>query len=488
MKRVLIGKLKQETATFNPSPTLYEHFELGFREDILQAFRGTSTELAGALDVLEPEVEVVPTMAAEAVPGGAIPQRDLDRLLDEFADCVRLHKDVDGALFCFHGAMAGVEEGDPEGRLLAEVRRILGPIPIVVSLDLHAVLTDAMVRAADILVPFHTYPHVDQYETGRRAARNLLKLLAGTVRPTSIQVPIPLLARGDELLTATGKFGDAMRMCREIEAKPWGLAAGVFVGNPFTDVPELRSNVLVTTDNDEPLARHEALRIARFMWKHRERFQAALTPLDEALRLADETRGLTVFSDAADATSSGASGDSNEILKGLLRRPIRGRALVPIVDAPAVAKAFAAGVGAPIRVPLGGTLDAARFRPVAVGALVKSLHDGHFRYEDGTAAWAGRVAVLLTETADILASERAVYVVGRRVYQTHGLEPRDYSVVVVKSPNGFRAHYESIAARIVAVDVPGATSANLRSLPYKNCPRPLFPLDIDARPEFPVEP
>ncbi len=485
MKRVLVGKLKQETATFNPSPTRYEHFQVQLGEDLLRACRGTRTELAGALDVLEAEgVEVVPTMAAEAVPGGAIPTRDLDRLLDEFTAAIRCRRDVDGALLCLHGAMAGTEEGDPEGRLLGEVRRILGRAPIVVSLDLHAVLTDAMVRAADLLVPFHTYPHVDQYETGQRAARNLLKLLAGTVRPAAVRVPIPLLARGDELLTATGAFGEAIRRCREIEASPGGLAAGVLIGNPFTDVPALGSNALVTTDNDAPRARREAVRLARFMWERREKFQAALTPLDEALRLADETRGLTVFSDAADATSSGASGDSNEILKGLLRRPIRGRALVPIVDAPAVEKAHRAGAGASIDVPLGGTLDRTRFTPVAVTAEVRGLYDGRFKYEDGTSEWAGRVAVLRTGRVDLLVSERAVYVVGRTVFRSHGLEPAEYDLVVVKSPNGFRTHYQAIAARIVAVDVPGSTSANLRSLPYRNCARPIFPLDADARPEF----
>ena len=489
MKRVLVGKLKQETATFNPTPTRYERFQVHFGGDVLAACRGTRTELAGALDVLDgADVEIVPAMAAEAVPGGAIPSRDLDRLLEEMAAAVRAHKDVDGVVLCLHGAMAGTEEGDPEGRLLGEIRKILGRAPIVVSLDLHAVLTDAMVRAADLLVPFHTYPHVDQFETGRRAARNLLKLLAGTVRPTPVRVPIPLLARGDELLTATGTFGEAVRMCREIEASPGGLAAGVLIGNPFTDVPALQSNVLVTTGDDEPRAREEALRIARFMWKHREKFQATLTPLDEALRLADETPGLTVFSDAADATSSGASGDSNEILKGLLRRPIRGRALVPIVDAPAVEKAFSAGLGATIQVPLGGTLDRTRFTPVTVTAEVRSLHDGHFRYEDGTSEWAGRVAVLGTGRIDLLVAERAVYVVGRKVFQSHGLEPQDYDVVVVKSPNGFRTHYQAIAARIVPVDVPGSTSANLRSLPYKNCARPIFPLDPDAHPEFEAEP
>jgi microcystin degradation protein MlrC len=75
-------------------------------------------------------------------------------------------------------------------------------------------------------------------------------------------------------------------------------------------------------------------------------------------------------------------------------------------------------------------------------------------------------------------------VVGRDVFTSHGLDPRDYDLVVVKSPNGFRTHYEQIASSIVPIDVPGSTSANLKSLPFANCPRPIFPLDDNVQPSF----
>ena len=273
-------------------------------------------------------------------------------------------------------------------------------------------------------------------------------------------------------------------MCQEIESSGCGLAAGVIIGNAFTDVPALQSNVLVTTDNDLDTARQRATEIARFMWSHRELFQAKLTSLDTSIQIATETDGLVVFSDAADATASGASGDSNAILKGLLERTFPGSALVPLVDAPAVAKAHDAGVGNRIDVQLGGTIDRQRFLPIRVMAYVKSLHDGNFSYENGTAGRAGRAAVLTIGKLHVLVTERAVYVVGRKVFQDHGLDPKDFDVVVVKSPNGFRTWYEAIASRIVPVDVPGSTSANLKSLPFENCVRPIFPLDDEVVPPF----
>lgn len=481
--RILVAELKQETATFNPALTLYSDFRIYHEAEVMTAYRGTKTELSGAFDLIDEDgrFEIVPTMAADAVSGGPIATKDLDRLLSEIEDAVCNNSNVDAAYICLHGAMAGQDEGDPEGRLLTNLRSILGNIPLVASLDLHCVLTDRMVEAADILVAYHTYPHTDHYETGQRAARNLITLLDGKVKPTVARVQLPMLVRGDELLTATGRFGQAIDLCQELEASETGLAAGVIIGNAFTDVPDLQSNVLITTNNDAETAHRAAEKIAKFMWNNRELFQATLTPLEEAISQARDADGLVVFSDAADATASGAAGDSNAILKGLLADEFPRRTLIPIVDAPAVAAAFDAGVSSEVAIDLGGTRDFTRFSPVSVTASVRSLHDGEFSYENGTIGQGGRTAVLISGSIALLVTERPVYVVGRRVFQAFGLDPQDFDLVVVKSPNGFRTWYESIASLIIAVDVPGSTSANLKSLPFENCVRPIFPLDEDVQ-------
>lgn len=484
--RVLIAEVKQETSTFNPMPTLYEEFRIYTGEDIFGAYRDTKTELAGAFDIFgeDGRIELVPTVAADCVSGGPIATPALDRVLGEIEASVREQTDIDAAYICLHGAMAGADEGDPEGRLLKNLREILGDIPLVASIDLHCVLTDRMIENADVIVPYHTYPHTDHYETGQRAARNLLSLLDGKAKPTVARVELPMLVRGDELLTATGRFGEAIRMCQEVEASETGLAAGVIIGNAFTDVPALQSNVLITTNSDPAVAEEAADRIGRFMWENRQLFQAELTSLEDSICLANETEGLVVFSDAADATASGASGDSNAILTGLIASDHSKLALLPIVDAPAAAAAFEAGVGSTIDVTLGGTRDPGRFTPLPVTARVKSLHDGRFTYENGTIGNGGQTAVLTVGSIHILVTERSVYVVGQRVFQDHGLNPADFDLVVVKSPNGFRTWYESIASLIVPVDVPGSTSANLKSLPFENCVRPIFPLDDDVPSPF----
>ncbi len=482
MARVLIAELQQETATFNPHLTQYEDFRVVRGAAIVEELQGTNTEIAGALDVFaeHDDIEVVPTMAAWAVPHGPVADAVLDRLIQEVIDGVKAVSDIDAVLLVLHGAMASETDFDPEGTLLEAVREYVGAIPIVASLDFHAVITDRMLGTADMMVGYHTYPHTDFYETGVRAARNLARILKEGAAPTTARVKIPLMARGDELLTATGRFGDAIRMCQAVEESPGGLAANIYLSNPFTDVPDLQSYVLVTTDDDQERANAEAERIATFMWDNRDLWMAELTPLPEAVAQVQETPGLTVFSDAADATSSGAPGDSNAVIRELLAQDSGKRALVPLIDAPAVAAAFEAGVGSTITVQLGGTMDPGRHAPFTATVYVKSLHDGEFAYENGVIEQAGRTAVLTIGNIAVLTTERLILFVGRRVFQAFGLEPQDFDLVVAKSPNGFRTWYGSIAARIVHLDTPGSASLNLESMPYEHCVRPIYPLDSDV--------
>ena len=480
--KILLAAFKQETSSFNPARTPYDLFNVRFG-DALYALRGSNTEIAGALDVFDgrSDLDLVPLYSASSVSGGPVADAALDRLMDELLAAVRNNAPADGMLMVFHGAMAGETEVDPEGHVLSEIRAILGDVPIVTTFDLHGIITDRLVAHSDIMVPFHTYPHIDMYETGQRGARNLLALLDDNVKPTVARIRLPMLVRGDELITKTGRFGQAIRWCQDIENSEGGLGSGVYIGNPFTDVPDLRSNVIVFTDNDPNRARDEAERIARYMWDNRDHFTAPLVSIPDAIRLAEQTEGLTVFSDAADATSSGASGDSNAILKGLFEHGYTGRALLPIVDPPAVEAAFRAGVGATLTLPIGGAIDKTRFSPIECEVYVKLLTDGDYTTGTGTSGRAGNTAVLATDTYSIMATTRPVSIMDRKVFEARGLDPRDFDLVVCKSPNGFRVHYEEIAARIVPVDAPGSTSANLKSLPYTQCPRPIFPLDEAVR-------
>ena len=197
--------------------------------------------MAGALTMFcrDSNVEVVPGYSARGVTsGGTLSDPAFRKVMSELLESVGSAGPIEGIYFALHGAMASETEPDVEGYLLAETRKIVGgQIPIVISLDLHGVLTDRILENCDALTVFHTYPHVDFFETGERAASLLLRILGGEVHPVTARVPIPALVRGDELITATGLFGKVVRKAQMIERSSGGLSAGMFIGNPFTDVP-----------------------------------------------------------------------------------------------------------------------------------------------------------------------------------------------------------------------------------------------------------
>jgi microcystin degradation protein MlrC len=482
MPRILIAECKQEVSTFNPHLSHYDDFDISTGADILNLHRGLPTEIGGALAVFEaePDIELVPTYSARSITsGGTLGAADFRRIADELLAAVRAAPPVDGIYFSLHGAMASEDEVDPEGYLLAETRRIVGEsVPLVASFDLHGILTDQILQHCDAITAYHTYPHVDFYDTGVRAAHLLQRIMAKEVKPVIARVEIPALVRGDELITATGLFGQSIRAAQAIERTPGGLAAGMFIGNPFTDVPDLRSNSFVITDDDPTTAERAAVKLAADFWEVRDRLQSKLTSLEEAIAIAKQTAdGTVIFTDAADATSSGASGDSNATLRALQDAGYAGRALIPFVDPPAVEAAFSAGVGGTVQTTIGGRMDS-RYVPLPIEAKVRLLSDGDFINESHGSCWhAGRTAVLEAGNYTLVVTSRAVSLYDRSLFLAHGQNPQHFDLVVVKSPHCQPQFFTEWAAVNVNVDAPGSTSANLRSLGHTHCRRPVFPLD-----------
>ena len=483
IRKILINELKQEISSFNPYLGQIRDWVTLAGPAVLSFHSGLGTEVAGALAVFvqHPELELIGGYSARAITsGGTLSDDTFARLAEKFLAAVRANPDVDAIYFCLHGACAAQNVHDCEGYLLAETRKIVGErIPIVTSLDLHGILTDEILTHSNAVVPYHTYPHVDFYETGERSARLLLRILHGEVHPVSVRIPIPALVRGSELKTATGRWGECVRAAIAYENSPRGLSGGMFIGNPFTDVPDLLSNVLLVADNEAPI--DEAIRIANTFWAMREHLQQPLTPLAESITKAQNATGRVVLVDAADATSSGASGDSNAILAALLAANFNRSVLLPIVDAPAVQAALAVGPGATITVPLGGTLDPVRFQPIPFTAKVTKLSDGNFVSESNGETWrAGPTAVLEAGNITIVVTSQAVNLYDRSLFYAHNLNPATFAATVVKSPHCQPHMFDQGAELILNIDAPGSTSANLPYLGHTRCPRPIFPLDRDV--------
>ncbi|MEI8378739.1 MAG: M81 family metallopeptidase [Planctomycetota bacterium] len=483
MLRIAIAECKQEVSTFSPARSHYTDFRIVQGQSLLDHHRRVREEVGGAISVFDSDsrVELVPAFGASAnTSGGILTATDFEKLSGEFLKSLADVGSVDGVFFSMHGAMQAENEDDPEGFLLQEARRIFGEsIPFVVSLDLHGVLTDRMLQHSDAVVAYHTYPHIDFFETGARAARVLMRILTEGARPVTARVKIPALVRGDEMITETGLVGECIRQAQQFESLGDGLSAAVMWGNPFTDVPELRTNSFVVTDGDAAAAEAQALEIANIFWRHHEKMRVPLTSLSESVRIAASvTSGTVAMIDAADATSSGASGDSNAIVREVINQGYRGRVLAPIVDPVAVRQAFAAGVGATIQTRVGGAVDPGRFAPLELTAKVRLLSDGKFRSESFGWPWdSGDTAVLEADHVTLVVGTRPVSLFDRSWFWANGQNPRHFDMIVVKSPHCEHKMFAAWCTRLINVDAPGSTSANVKGLGHTKCARPMFPLD-----------
>jgi microcystin degradation protein MlrC len=493
MKRILIAECVQEIASFNPNQSELDSFRLSTPDQLFPEHRPLRTEIAGALAHFDSrqDIELIPGYGARSITSGGLTSKSAwEFISNNILDSIRAAGTIDAIYFSLHGAMGAIGQLDPEGFLLVETRKIVGEeIPIVASFDLHGVITDPVLRNCDTITVYHTYPHIDLYETGERSARLLLKILDGEAKPTTARVRIPALVRGDELKTKTGCFGERVAETIGIENSATGLSGGIFIGNPFTDVPDLASNVIVCTNGDAKLAKESAEKIAAEFWRDREKMQAFLTPVKEAVRRAGDAYasvgGTTILVDAADATSSGACGDSNVVLAELIAQGFPGSALVAITDAPAVAAAFKAGIGAKVTTTVGGAMDP-RYTPIEVTGVVHMLSDGEFNNEAEGEPWhAGDCAVLKVQNFTLVLMSKPVSLHNRSLYYAHGQDPKKFDLVIVKSPHCQDHMYLTWASTYINVDAPGATSANLKSLGHSICKRPVFPLDdgVEFTPE-----
>lgn len=481
--RILVVGVKQETSVFSPTSMSLSDFEILDGSPAVDRLRETETEFGGIIRAAEDAgLNLVFGTVAWAPSGGRVDKEAWGHLSSSILQDLG-SAEWDGVIAVLHGSMVAQGQEDPEGWLLSRIRRHLGPAPLCATLDLHAVLSVDMVQAADALIPYHTYPHVDYSSTGQRCVSVVSHLLESGAKPVTAVVRLPLLVRGDELLTKTGEYGHLISRCINLEKRDDVLSAGILIGNPFTDVPDLASNVIVTTDGDPRLAADVAESLARDFWSKRHLFVAHLTPLSDLPDLVSSDT-VTVIADQADATSSGSTGDSVAVLAALLVAGEQLPMVVPLVDAPAVALATLIGEGNVGYFTLGGTVDT-RNSSITVHATVERLvQNSKVVYEDGTRGHCGDIAVLRCGKVEILVTSRTAWFVGRRIFMEHGISLDDKKVIVVKSPNGFRTHYESMVQQILVADGEGCTSANLTRLPYARVRRPIAPLDEIDNPDL----
>ena len=486
--RIGVARIWQETNTFSPKKTTLEDFHvngLHLGAELLEHLAGLP-ELAGARAAAEAcrePVELVPILAAMAWPAGRLTEQTFTHLRDGFGERLDACGHLDGLFVSLHGALSAETCDDVEGSLLVEVRRRRGPaLPIVVSLDMHANITRAMMQAVDAAVGYHTCPHLDMEQTGRRAMEILIDTISGKIEPAMTWRKVPMIVPADRHNHVAGPLHELLDRLARVEATQGVLSCSLFPVQPWLDVESLGWSTLVVTDGRGQLAQELADDLARECWRRRHEFFVEKVSPTEAVGQALATDGgPVVISDSADATNSGAPGNSTCLLKAMLDIGLTESALLTMVAPNAVDQAYAAGIGATIEVEF-GTVPVNPFsRPLTVIVRVVSFHDGTIRLQGhlgNLVVNMGRTAVLAAGEVKIVASEvPGPGHVPPEFFARLDLDVKDAKIIVAKSPVGFRAGYEPIAAGIILCQSPGPACSDLTSLTWERRPAALFPFD-----------
>ena len=501
--RLLIAMMKHETNTFSPVPTPLQRFGHGpgplYGDAAIAAYRGTGSGLGAYLDLAVREgAEVVLPIAAGAPPSRPVDDAAYEDIAGVICDAVA-KGGCDGIMLDLHGAMVTESLEDGEGELLRRIRAIDPTTPIAVAYDMHANLYAAMIDNATIVAGYRTYPHIDIYDTARRAGEILIAAMRGAVRPVMAWGNVPMLPhvmrQGSD--DHPNKGLQARVAAMSAPGSPDGaLAASLFTGFPHADIANAGLSAVVATDGDPALAERLRDELLNEAWADREAFVYRLEPLETSLARAASLGssaaggdGPIVLLDHYDNCASGGTMDTTAVLAAVMRAGLDNVAAFAIYDPAAVQQAIGAGIGAEIALSVGGKIAMPAIpgesRPLTLTGTVKTISNGRFRNKGpmgrGVLTDMGPSVVIDTGKAEIALISRHVEPSDLNCLYALGIDPMQKRFLMLKSRIHWRAGLGAMAKAVVECAGIGVCTSDYSQLTFKNVRRPIYPLDLPNR-------
>jgi microcystin degradation protein MlrC len=478
--RIAVAGFMHETNTFGPSKAGYDAFVEGGGwpalvegPDLIASTRNVNIGISGFVTAAEAAGwALVPTLWCAASPSAHVTEVAYETIAERILAGIAAAGKLDGVYLDLHGAMVAEHVDDGEGELLARVRRLVGPdLPIVASLDLHANVTAKMVEAADMLVAYRTYPHVDMAETGRRAASLLARRLGGQRDAKAFrQLPflIPIAWQATSMEPNRSLYGGLA----DREAAGLG-SISLAMGFPAADFPDCGPSVFAYAP-DQATADAAAESLCAAVLAQESAFDGTVhSPEDgvrEAMRIAATATRPVVIADTQDNPGAGGDSDTTGMLRALIACGATEAAIGVIVDPAAAARAHEAGIGATLAFSLGGKSGVVGDAPYDILCTVEALSDGHLvasgPFYGGARMQLGLAACLGIGGVRIVVASRKAQMADREMYRFVGIEPETQKVLVNKSSVHFRADFEPIAETILVCAAPGPMPVDPASLPF----------------------
>jgi microcystin degradation protein MlrC len=487
--RLFMALLATETNTFSPLPTGWAAFREGgyFQGDASRhPDNGNGVLLAEWRGLAEADgIEVAEGTAASAQPAGRTLRGVYEALRDEILEQVRVALPLQIVLLNLHGAMVAEGYDDCEGDLLGRVRALTGPDTIIgAELDLHCNVTAEMFAAANVIIAYKEYPHIDEVERGRELYAICRDAALGKVRPATAVYDCAMIGIWRTTEEPMRTFVAEMQAA---EGQGGVLSVSFGHGFAWSDTSFVGAQMWVITDGDAAGAEALARRFGERIYGLREATRPSGLSIEAALtQAAAYNRGLVVLADVADNPGGGAPSDSTFILQACLERGLSGVALGAMWDPQAVALCHEAGLGAQFALRVGGKTGPASGQPVDLLASVRGLSETHSqRGLSGDRSHLGRAAWIEADGIDVVLTSRREQVFSPDMFTGLGVPLAERRMVVVKSTQHFHAAFSGQAEAVLYVDAPGAIAPEFATIPYTKrdpnfWPRVADPLGLDG--------
>ncbi|MDG2102012.1 MAG: M81 family metallopeptidase [Dehalococcoidia bacterium] len=518
MKIATFG-ISHETNTFSSIPATYEEFEnygIERRNGIFEKFEDSNYTIAGYIEASKDlNFDLVPLLFAQTGPIGTITSTAYKKLSNEIFSMVEKEGPWDGILISNHGAAVAEGFNDMDGEFCKSIRSIVGDIPIGITLDMHANVSQEIIDQTNICVVWKTNPHLDAKVRGYKCAELVYKTVIGEITPKqSISCP-PLLVNIVKQFTGQSPMKELVDQSNNIAKENKVLDTSIAEGYPYSDVEKMGMSWITITDNDKKLADTLSKKMSLFGWSKRKDLNESVWPIEDALnhalknykgpKLNDDKNtiakngtalddieksnhskfGPIVLMDVGDNIGGGSSADSTHILDQAMKLKIN-NILQTLYDPESVNKCLTQNIGDSINLKVGGKSDYLHGNPIEVTAEICNITDG--KYSDDGATHAGfkffndgTSVVLKTNDGNtiLLTSNRGGNTSINQMYYNK-IKPESFKIIIAKGVVSPRPAYQPIASEILLVNSPGVTTSDLNFFEYKNIRKNMYPFDKNS--------
>lgn len=479
MMRIFTASLATETNTFSPMFTDINSFHSSFYVKPGQ-HPDTPTLCSAPLIACREQAkqqgfELIEGSCSWAEPGGLLNRQTYESLRDEILQQLEQALPVDAVILGLHGAMVAQGYDDCEGDLLQRIRHLVGEdVVIAAELDPHSHLTKKRMDAANILIAFKEFPHIDFMDRARELVDLALAAVRQQIKPCISHFDCRMIA---VLPTSSEPMKSFIHKIRQLELMPDVLSISVIHGFMAGDVPEMGSQLLVVTDDNAPLGERLARELGEELFSFRGNTMPAMLSVQQGVdALAAATDGPVVLADVWDNPGGGVAGDGTLLLHAVLRRNMTEVAFGTIWDPMAVQLCFAAGEGAEIPLRFGGKSCATAGEPVDKVVTVMALKEAAFQHFGDSDVPMGACAWIHFDGIDVILNSNRCQSFDPSLFRAVGIQPEQKRGLVVKSTNHFYQGFSAIASSIIYIDAEAPYPSNPALNHYKKLKRAIWPI------------